>query len=400
MNILIYTSKSTYTERKVGGAETSLRLLAESLAAIGHHVTYATTSYSFIRGYASEEVAGVRVLYLPSFRGVLGGKLPLWISSRLDAIFGRMSTIERIVNLATVDIVFVFYQPRGMRFFVTRKERYGYSVIVRMAGLDWYEDAKANVTRRALYERLFSSVDSINFTSEGLRRLCEQRAHELGIHWQLRDWFVQDIGVHRSTGQILWKGSDNSSRLSAITATRFSSYQKRHDLLVRAVALLHGRELLHPDNFFLRLVGDGNERERVERLIADLGIQHLCRVEGFLPQSQLWDLLPVSDLLCHPCDYEGLSKIVAESMMVGLPVLASRVVPLTDEIVDGQTGFLADNTAEAWAEKLHYLLRNPNERAQVSHPAREYAKTQYDPKRNSVRYIEHFARIRNEKKHA
>lgn len=393
MHVLIYTSKSSYTVLKVGGAETSLRLLAESLATLGHTVTYATNSASRVRGSAREEVAGVEVVYLSSFRNALGRRLPLWLSRRLDRLFGKLKGIERAAVLSGVDIVLLFYQPHPARYFLARRKRYGYRVVLRMAGLDWYEEARKTASRRRRYERLFDSVDSINYTSAGLRRLCEDAASRLGIQLNPADSFVHDIGVHRRTAHVRWVGSRPGSPLRAVSATRFSGYQKRHDLLVKAVGLLHERGVLTPLNFSLRLIGDGSERLRVEHDIENLGIGHLCHVQGFLPQEELWQTLASSDLLCHPCDYEGLSKIVAESMMLGLPVLASRVVPLTDEISDGNTGFLAPNTPEDWADRLQFLCEHPEVRVSVSTPAREYANRRYDPVKNAQRYITQFDRI-------
>ena len=59
-----------------------------------------------------------------------------------------------------------------------------------------------------------------------------------------------------------------------------------------------------------------------------------------------------ADLLCHPCEHEGVSKIILEAMMLGLPVLASDVPPLPDYVIEGETGYRVANTPEAWAAKL------------------------------------------------
>ena len=410
MHLLIYTNKSSYTGEKVGGAETSLRLIAETFAACGHTVTYATTSPSARLRAHRDHVRGVSILYLPSLRHLARGRLPLWLSRRLDSLSGSFRALSaflssRLNSDSKVDVVLLYYEPHSAKWFLRRRGRYRYSVILRMAGLDWYERIAAASRRphgtprrnRLLrrYEELFHAVDSINHTSAGLEALCRSRAAELGMRYQPADSFVQDIGVALSAAGSSPPG-DSKRRpgpLCAICATRFSSYQKRQDLLVSAVSRLAAAGDITPGTFHLSLIGDGSERPRIERMIAEHGLQSLISVEPFLPQGELWRRLREADLLCHPCEYEGLSKIVAESMAMGLPVLASRVVPLTDEIHHGKTGFLVDNTPEAWANALFELIRNPDRLRSVCAPASAWALRRYDPRRNTLRYLWHFRRI-------
>lgn len=393
MNILFYTSKASYTAKKVGGAERSLRLLAETLASTGHTVTYVTNSDTRVLGVSTELVEGVTVLYLSTFRNALGGKLPLWLSAKLDSVFGRLHQIERHLDLSLVDIVNIFYQIRPAEYFLRLRSRYRFSLVLRMAGLDWYEKAKKSRYRAARYRTVFASVDSINYPSSGLKELCEERAQALGMPLIVRDSFVLDIGVAPRAAEVAWQGAGLPDTCAAVCATRLSSYQKRHDLLIKAVGILNDRGIIASENFELLLVGEGSERERLQVLIQDLNVQKICSIVPYMAQDKLWDTLARSDLLCHPCDYEGLSKIVAESMMMGLPVLASNVIPLNDEIYDGQNGFLADNTPEAWADKLQFLIENPNHRKSVSEPARKSAKNRYNPETNAVHYIREFSRI-------
>lgn len=419
MTVLIYTSKSSYTGVKVGGAETSLRLLAETVAEQGHSVIYATTSHRAVWRRAEQEIAGVRVLFLPSFRNALARRLPLWLSRRLDRLAGRLSGIERAVNLQGVDIALIYYQLDVGRYVLSRRSRYGYSVVMRMAGLDWYEEARRNRAKAKRYEELFDGVDAINYNSEGLKRLCAERAGELGIALRPRAEFVLDIGVATSVGNRRWGGgsageSDEAPRrggtdgncdgasvrrgahgtpFQAVVATRFSSYQKRQDLLLDAVALLHDRCVVDAGSFELVLAGEGVRRAQMQSRARSLGIDDLCCFQPFLEQESLWELLEGCDLLCHPCEYEGLSKIIAESMCMGVPVLASDVVPVCDEIEHERTGFLVENTAEAWARALERLIEDPARRAGVSEAARRYAAERYDPKRNARGYIAEFERL-------
>ena len=97
-----------------------------------------------------------------------------------------------------------------------------------------------------------------------------------------------------------------------------------------------------------------------------------------------------ADLLCHPCDYEGLGKIILESMMLGLPVLVSDVPPLDAYVLEGETGFRVANTPEAWAEKLVALAADKARLPGVSARARAFVEANYDVGRNIDLYEAQF----------
>ena len=106
------------------------------------------------------------------------------------------------------------------------------------------------------------------------------------------------------------------------------------------------------------MIGSGATQGAVARQRDALGLTEAIEIVPFMAQDRLWETMRRSDLLCHPCDYEGVSKIILEAMMLGLPVLASDVAPLPDYVIEGETGFRAANTPEAWAERLLWIAAN------------------------------------------
>ena len=171
-------------------------------------------------------------------------------------------------------------------------------------------------------------------------------------------------------------------------ATRFSPYQKRQDLLVAALGLLKGRL-----PFRVTMIGSGATRDAVARQRDALGLTRGDRdrpVHGAGPA--LGDHGP-GGFLCHPCDYEGVSKIILEAMMLGLPVLASDVAPIPDYVIEGETGFRAANTPEAWAERLIWIAANKDRLPGVSERARAFVEARYAVARNLDLYEARFAAL-------
>lgn len=132
---------------------------------------------------------------------------------------------------------------------------------------------------------------------------------------------------------------------------------KRFDLLVRAFARV-AEELA---DWRLLIHGEGPERHHLERLVAELGLAGRVGLPGTTS-----DLGPVYDrarILGHPALFEGFGLSVAEAILHGVPVVASRRCPGVNDLVeDGATGCLVDDAADpvaAFAEAIRLLASRP-----------------------------------------
>lgn len=103
-----------------------------------------------------------------------------------------------------------------------------------------------------------------------------------------------------------------------VTAGRLVA-RKRIDLLLTAIAHLRAEAC----DCTLTIYGDGPEREALTRLAAQLGLSEAVDFAGFRPD---WHLAARDHDLCvHLSNQEGFCIVVAEAMMVGLPVVAYPV---------------------------------------------------------------------------
>lgn len=125
--------------------------------------------------------------------------------------------------------------------------------------------------------------------------------------------------------------------------------QKRVLDLIWMLVLL---ESLRPD-IYLLLVGDGPERESLERFVRELNVE--SRVIFLGHRQDIPAILPLLDVFCLASDFEGMSNSIMEAMAVGLPVLASDIPPNRELVQEGQTGYLVpvgDRAAYARAAVL------------------------------------------------
>ena len=87
------------------------------------------------------------------------------------------------------------------------------------------------------------------------------------------------------------------------------------------------------------VVGDGPERERLERLAGELGVSGRARFLGARPNAEMPSLLSSAELAVFPSLMEATSVAALECMACELPVAASDVGGLP-EIVDEAVGGL------------------------------------------------------------
>ena len=130
------------------------------------------------------------------------------------------------------------------------------------------------------------------------------------------------------------------------------------------------------DDIYLLLVGDGPERDWLERFARDLNVEDRVKFVGH--RSDATELLPLMDVFCLASDFEGMSNSVMEAMAVGLPVLASDIPPNRELVVEGQTGYLVPvGDRASFARTALSLIERPDRAAQLGAAGRNRMQTEF-----------------------
>lgn len=386
MIILFISNYSAYSKESFGGAEVSMRLLAEHQACKGHAVFYVSKDREggVIPRLIKKNINGVK---LNLFRVFRGEKL-FQASKRVnDFLFERH--VQELIRKNGVQIAYCTYDLDTPSLLLKLRDAQGqFKIVLRMAGMYWAEACVKNSSIRGAYEKIFNRIDAVNYVAPGLENLVHEKIGELAMDVDFSYSFTADIGTGLIPGRPRPYARLNNERFTMVMAGRFSRYQKRQDLLVRAVSLIEpGIPVC------LKLVGDGKRRNDIQLLIDRLNLGDRVKIVPFMKQSDLWQMLLQADLLCHACDYEGTSKIILESMALGLPVLVSDVAPVNSYVTDGENGFLVDNDPALWAAKIKWLMGNKRARIRVSLNAMRHVALHYNPEVNTATYERHFEQI-------
>lgn len=157
-----------------------------------------------------------------------------------------------------------------------------------------------------------------------------------------------------------------------------SERYKGHDELFGALPLLLSR---HPD-VHLTVVGDGDDRPRLEAKARDLGVAEHVTFRGFVDDGQLAALYSAASVFAMPSRGEGFGLVFLEAMRAGLPCVAARNTAAAEVIVDGETGLLVDpDDASDLARALDTLLADRELAARLGRAGRDREATVFTRQR-------------------
>jgi glycosyltransferase involved in cell wall biosynthesis len=168
-----------------------------------------------------------------------------------------------------------------------------------------------------------------------------------------------DLADFRGTG---YKPEECRQGLVA-HATIHLGFIGRLDPIKRIPDLLQATANL-PTHIHLHIFGQGNERSRIETIIARLRIQNRVTLHGAIPRPQ--EALAQIDLLVLPSDAEGFGLVLIEAMAARVPVVATNVPGIRDVVIDNQTGLLVPpRSPEPLARAIARLLNDTNLRTRL-----------------------------------
>lgn len=147
--------------------------------------------------------------------------------------------------------------------------------------------------------------------------------------------------------------------------------QKRVDRLVGAMPALR-RELPGAE---LHIIGDGEARETLTALVAELGVGHCVVLHGRVPQEERDVLVDSAWITATTSLAEGWGLSVMEAAAAGVPALAYDVPGLRDTVRHDATGWLLgpdDDLASGLAKALR-AVESPQDAARWEAECRAWA---------------------------
>ncbi len=202
---------------------------------------------------------------------------------------------------------------------------------------------------------------AFRFVERGLARLADR---VITISDSLHRFTVERVGVPAVKVETIHYGLDEPPRAwgtnppdsvprdaRIVLAVSRLTRQKGIDVAVEALSSL-------PDDVVLVVLGEGPEREVLEKLARERAVESRVILPGRVPDVTAW--LRRASVYVQPARWEGFGLAVLEAMVCGLPVVATNVSSLPELVADGETGLLVppDDPA-ALARAIERALADP-----------------------------------------
>ena len=164
-------------------------------------------------------------------------------------------------------------------------------------------------------------------------------------------------------------GTPRADRPTFLYVGRLKRY-KGLDIVLRALAATRVARA----DLALEIVGQGDDRPRLERLARTLGVADAVRFAGFVSHDEKRRLMRRAWAVVFPSPKEGWGISNVEAAACGTPALASDSPGLRESVRDGETGFLVPHgDVPALARRMLELAGDSGVVTQLGRGARAFA---------------------------
>lgn len=147
---------------------------------------------------------------------------------------------------------------------------------------------------------------------------------------------------------------------------------------------------------YLKLMGDGNEKESLEILVRELGLEKNIQFLGRIPREETSPYYQEASIFVMTSFNEGMSNAMLEALASGLPVISTETGGARELVKEDLNGFfIRMKNSEDLAEKIKRLLANPGLREKMGEESRKIAE-KMSWKNVAEKYFEEYKKI-NEK---
>ncbi len=288
---------------------------------------------------------------------------------------------ERVLQSETVDLLYA-YEVHACLAARRLRRRYRLPTVARYQGTVMHPALGSRLARLRRYEEVLAlrlPADLYIMTDDGTRG----------------DEVLASVNPEALPRLRFWRNGLDLARLHPASADERTQARRAFDLpddafvLVTASRLVAWKKLERalaataeligalPEARLL-VVGDGEERERLELLARELGVSAHVRFTGALPQEEVQRAMHAADVFLAVADLTNVGNPLLEAMVCALPVIAVDGGATRDLIVDGETGrLLPAGDPSRIARAALDLAGDAELRGRLAEGARRYAREHF-----------------------
>ncbi len=179
---------------------------------------------------------------------------------------------------------------------------------------------------------------------------------------------------------------------SIVTVGRLDEI-KGFDYLIRACSQLKEKGV----DVTCDIIGEGEQRSSLERLITDLGLEQHVHLLGVMSQEEVRQRIQEAEIFALPSipdrngNMDGIPVALMEAMALGTPAISTRVSGIPELIEHQETGWMCEpKDVEGLASGLEALLEDENLRGRLAATARRRIEDDFDCRKEAGKLLKLF----------
>ena len=260
--------------------------------------------------------------------------------------------------------------------------------------ISWLAGVKGHI--HAEHGRDIGDPQGLNKKHNFLRKLMSSFIQcYVSVSDDLHQWLINTVGVAEKKALLIQNGINTeifnvpktkSEQLRFTIVARISPV-KDHQNLLNAFTLL--KERLPAEKLpLLSIVGDGDQRDRLEQYCHEQGLDTVTFLGA---RDDIEQILSDTDVFVLSSIAEGIPMTILEAMSAKTPIVSTNVGGIPEVVENGKEGFLVDKSnAAALAQGLLHYIEQPELILEHGENARAKVLKQFNEKHMVQAYLEQY----------
>ncbi len=275
---------------------------------------------------------------------------------------------KKLIKKNKYDLSHSFFTvPCGFVSFLIKKE-YNIPYVVSLRGSDvpGYSDRFVFLYKiiKPLIKLIWKNSFAVIANSEGLKELAQKTNPKqvVGIIYN---------GIDIENFKPKPEARPVNNFIITLGASRVTE-RKGIDYLIKALANL----VPQYSQLLLRVMGEGDARESLEKLAKDLELEKNIEFIGRIPRENTAPYYQEASIFVLPSFNEGMSNAMLEALASGLPLIATNTGGTSELVEEGVNGFIVKmKDSQDLADKIEILMKDEDLRKRMGEASRRKAES-------------------------
>ncbi len=369
---------------RINGVSTSINTFVEQMQNLGHEVHLIAPDYDVVTQNEAwiKRIPAHNIYFDPEDKLMKYGEaiklLPALEKEKYDIIHVHTPFVAHYLGLKLASKLNIPCIETYHTFFEDYLHHY----------LPWVPKCLARGMARMISKRQCNAVDAIIAPSNPM--LDVLRCYGVNVTAEVIPTGLQAHSFKEADGQEFREKYDIALDRPMMLYVGRVAFEKNIDFLLEMTKFLSEKR---PD-ILLVITGEGPAEASLHKLAKTLGIEKYVKFIGYLDRNmELNACYQAADVFVFASKSETQGLVLLEAMAQGTPVVGIAELGTASILIEGKGALIATDDTLEFAEKVHQLLNNPEQRFELGRRAKAYVLDKWTAKLQAERMIKFYAEL-------